>query len=107
MDFTTVLVVGAITGLLASLFMGGGALFGIGRNILNGVVGAFCASWLFGGLNLRAPMEGSGGPILVALSGAIGLLLLQRGWHHARRGWDRWTRSSSRSRAWRSVPRAR
>jgi len=106
MDFLTILVVGLTTGLLASLFAGGG-LHGIARNLVNGVLGAFLASWLVAGLNLRMPISGGGGPILVALIGAIGLLLFLRAAQQARRGWDRWIRDSSRSRAWRSVPRAR
>jgi len=106
MDFLTVLVVGLSTGLLASLFADG-TFYGIARNLINGVLGAFLASWLVAGLHLAMPISGGGGPVLVALAGAIGLLLVLRAAQLARRGWDRWTRDSSRSRAWRSVPRAR
>jgi len=106
MDFISVFAVGLTTGLVASLFARG-TLFGIGRNIVNATLGAFVASWLVGGLSRGAPSEGSSGAILVALIGAIGLLLLQHAAQLGRRSWDRWTRSTSRSRAWRSVPRIR
>jgi len=106
MDFLMELIVGLSTGLLASLFADG-APSRIGRNLVNGVLGAFFASWLVAGLSLRIPISGGVGPVLVALSGAIGLLLFLRAARYARRGWDRWTRDASRSRAWRSVPRAR
>jgi uncharacterized membrane protein YeaQ/YmgE (transglycosylase-associated protein family) len=106
MDFVTQLVVGLSTGLLASLFADG-TLSRVGHNLVNGVLGAFLASWLVAVLNLQIPVSGSIGPILVALSGAIGLLLVLGAARQARRGWDRWTRGSTRTRAWRSVPRAR
>ena len=105
MTFITVLVIGLTTGLLASLFMGG-ASYRIARNIAGAVVGAFLATWLFGGVNTGALVGGRDGPILVAFMGAVGLLLVLRMLRPAWRAGERWTRSATRSRAWRSVARS-
>lgn len=102
MDFLTVLVVGLVTGLLASLFLGRGANR-FARDGINGLLGAFLASWIVAGFNLRVPIEGNGGSAAVALLGAVAVLLLQRAAHLARRGWDRSSRTTTQSRTWRSA----
>lgn len=106
MDVVTVLVVGLATGLLVSLFVGG-AGYGIVRDIAGGAAGALLGGWLLGGASIRGPMDNSGGALLSAFLGAVGLLLLLRVVHQARRSGSRWAGTMSRSRAWRSIPRSR
>jgi uncharacterized membrane protein YeaQ/YmgE (transglycosylase-associated protein family) len=77
MDFLTLLVVGLIAGLLASVVVGGVG-YGILGDIVIGIVGAFLGSWLFGALHIRVPFSGLGGTIFVAFVGAVVLLLLIR-----------------------------
>ncbi len=77
MDLITLLVVGLIAGLLASIAVGGVG-YGILGDIVIGIVGAFLGSWLFGALHLRVPFGGLGGTIFVAFIGAVVLLLLLR-----------------------------
>lgn len=77
MDFWTLLVVGLIAGLLASLAVGGVG-FGIVGDVVIGIAGAFLGSWLFGVLNISVPFGGLGGTIFVAFIGAVVLLLLLR-----------------------------
>lgn len=77
MDILTLLIVGLVAGLLASLAVGGVG-FGILGDIVIGIVGAFVGSWLFGALSIRVPFSGLGGTIFVAFIGAVVLLLLLR-----------------------------
>jgi uncharacterized membrane protein YeaQ/YmgE (transglycosylase-associated protein family) len=77
MDIVTLLVVGLIAGLLASLAVGGVG-YGILGDIAIGIIGAFLGSWLFGVLRIRVPFGGIGGTIFVAFIGAVVLLLLLR-----------------------------
>jgi len=105
MNIIVVLAVGVITGVLGSLFRGGSP-FGMARTVLSAIAGAFVASWVRGVLYLPDPNEWDGGAILVAMGGAVGLLLLQQVSGLAWRGGERWTRSVSRSRAWRAVQRS-
>lgn len=77
MDILTLIVVGLIAGLLASLVVGGVG-YGILGDIVIGIVGAFLGSWLFGALGVRVPFSGLGGTIFVAFIGAVVLLLLIR-----------------------------
>jgi uncharacterized membrane protein YeaQ/YmgE (transglycosylase-associated protein family) len=77
MDILTLLVVGLVAGLLASLVVGGVG-YGILGDIVIGIVGAFLGSWLFGTLGIRVPFGGLGGTIFVAFIGAVVLLLLIR-----------------------------
>jgi len=81
-DILTLLVVGLVAGLLASLVVGGVG-YGILGDIIIGIVGAFLGSWLFGTLGVRVPFSGLGGTIFVAFIGAVVLLLIIR---VARRG---------------------
>ena len=77
MDIVTLLLVGLVAGLLASLVVGGVG-YGILGDIVIGIVGAFLGSWLFGALHVRVPFAGIGGTIFVAFIGAVVLLLILR-----------------------------
>lgn len=77
MDLLTWLIVGLVAGLLASFVMGGTGLGLIG-DIIIGICGAFVGSWLLRALNVRVPMGGIGGTILVAFIGAVLLLFIIR-----------------------------
>ena len=77
MDLLTLIVVGLIAGLLASLVVGGTG-FGLLGDIVIGIIGAFLGSWLFRELNIRVPFSGLGGTIFVAFIGAVVLLLVLR-----------------------------
>lgn len=77
MDLLTLLIVGLVAGLLASVAVGGVG-YGILGDIVIGIVGAFLGSWLFGALGISVPISGLGGTILVAFIGAVLLLLVLR-----------------------------
>lgn len=77
MDLLTLLIVGLVAGLLASVAVGGVG-YGILGDIIIGIVGAFVGSWLFTALNVRVPFSGLGGTIFVAFIGAVVLLLVLR-----------------------------
>ena len=77
MDLLTLLIVGLVAGLLASVAVGGVG-YGILGDIVVGIVGAFLGSWLFGVLHINVPISGLGGTILVAFIGAVVLLLILR-----------------------------
>jgi len=77
MDFLTLLIVGLIAGLLASLAVGGVG-YGILGDIVIGIIGAFLGSWLFTQLHIQVPFSGIGGTIFVAFIGAVVLLLILR-----------------------------
>jgi len=77
MDILTLLIVGLVAGLLATMVVGGVG-YGILGDIVIGIVGAFLGSWLFGTLGIRVPFGGLGGTIFVAFIGAVVLLLLIR-----------------------------
>jgi uncharacterized membrane protein YeaQ/YmgE (transglycosylase-associated protein family) len=86
----TWLVVGLIAGWLASLLMRGQSL-GLGGNMLLGLLGALLGGFCFTVLGIQVPAALSGGillnwsDILVALSGALVLLLLFGGFYRRRR----------------------
>jgi uncharacterized membrane protein YeaQ/YmgE (transglycosylase-associated protein family) len=84
MDFLTLLVVGFIAGLLASLAVGGVG-YGLLGDIVIGIVGAFLGGWLFGVLHVQVPFSGIGGTIFVAFIGAVVLLLILRAVRRGRR----------------------
>ena len=77
MDLLTLIVVGLIAGLLASLVVGGVG-FGLLGDIAIGIVGAFLGRWLFRVLEIRVPFSGLAGTIFVAFIGAVVFLLLLR-----------------------------
>jgi uncharacterized membrane protein YeaQ/YmgE (transglycosylase-associated protein family) len=70
------LIIGAIAGWLAGLFMKGGG-FGLLGDIIVGIVGAFLGGWLFGvlGIHIGGGLVGS---LIVAFIGAVVLLFLVR-----------------------------
>lgn len=70
------IVVGLVAGVLASYVMGGG--FGLVGDILVGIAGAFIGGWLFSAFEIRNPLGGIAGTILVAFIGAVVLLGLLR-----------------------------
>lgn len=77
MDILTLLLVGLVAGLLASWAVGGIG-YGILGDIVVGIIGAFLGSWLFRVLNIRNPVGGLPGTILVAFIGSVVLLLILR-----------------------------
>lgn len=70
------LLVGLISGWLASLIVGRGG--GILWDILVGILGAYVGGHLFHWLGLRVPLRGLPGTILVAVVGAVVFLLVLR-----------------------------
>jgi len=75
MDLLTLLIVGLIAGLLASVVVGGIG-YGLVGDIVVGIVGAFLGNWLFTALHIKVPFAGLPGTILVAFIGAVVLLLI-------------------------------
>jgi uncharacterized membrane protein YeaQ/YmgE (transglycosylase-associated protein family) len=69
-------VVGAISGWLASVAVGGG--FGLLGDVLIGVIGAFIGGALFRHFGWHAPFAGLAGTIFIAFIGAVILLLILR-----------------------------
>lgn len=77
MDLLTLLVVGLVAGLLATVAVGGVG-YGILGDIVIGIVGAFLGNWLFGVLRIGVPFGGLAGTIFVAFIGAVVLLVVLR-----------------------------
>lgn len=75
MDILTWLIVGLISGVLASVAIGGIG-YGILGDIIVGIVGAVIGGWLFGHFGWHAPLNGLAGVVFVAFIGAVVLLLL-------------------------------
>jgi uncharacterized membrane protein YeaQ/YmgE (transglycosylase-associated protein family) len=71
MDFLYFLLIGGLAGWLAGIITKGGG-FGLIKNIIIGIVGAFLGGWTFGLLNIKA--YGFVGSLLTATVGAIILL---------------------------------
>jgi uncharacterized membrane protein YeaQ/YmgE (transglycosylase-associated protein family) len=70
------LVVGLVSGWLASIVVGGG--MGLIGDIVIGVLGAFIGGAIFRAMHWRVPIGGIAGTILVAFIGAVVLLLVLR-----------------------------
>jgi uncharacterized membrane protein YeaQ/YmgE (transglycosylase-associated protein family) len=70
------IVVGLVSGWLASAVMGGG--YGVVGDIVIGVVGSFVGGLILRGLHVHAPFQGLAGTIFVAFIGAIVLLIVLR-----------------------------
>ena len=77
MDLLTLLIVGLVAGLLASLVVGGVG-YGLLGDIVLGIIGAFLGSWIFRAMAIQVPFGGLGGTIFVAFIGAVVLLLILR-----------------------------
>jgi uncharacterized membrane protein YeaQ/YmgE (transglycosylase-associated protein family) len=77
MDIITLLVVGLVAGVLASVVMRGSG-FGLVGDILLGICGAFVGSWIFRELHLQVPLAGVPGAVAVAFVGAVLVLLVVR-----------------------------
>jgi uncharacterized membrane protein YeaQ/YmgE (transglycosylase-associated protein family) len=69
-------VVGAVAGFLANAVVKGG--YGLGGDIIIGVIGAFIGGWLFHSMRWRAPLDGLAGTIVIAFIGAVILLVILR-----------------------------
>lgn len=82
MDLLTWIIVGLVSGVLASLIMGG---YGLIADIVVGIVGAFVGGWLFRYFGWHAPFTGLAGTIFIAFIGALILLALLRLLRGARR----------------------
>lgn len=77
MDIVTLLIVGLVAGLLASVAVGGIG-YGFLGDIVVGIVGAFFGSWIFSTFEIRVPFSGLGGTIFVAFIGAVVFLVILR-----------------------------
>ena len=77
MYFITWLVVGLVAGVIASAFVIGLG-HGLVVDIAVGMVGAVAVGWSLWALNIKAPLVGGPGEVLVALSGAAVLFFLLR-----------------------------
>jgi uncharacterized membrane protein YeaQ/YmgE (transglycosylase-associated protein family) len=75
MDILTLILVGLIAGIIASLIVGGTG-YGVLGSIAVGIVGAFLGASLFRWAGWSAPWGGIGGSIFVATIGAAVLLLI-------------------------------
>ena len=69
-------VIGAVAGFLANAVAKGG--YGLGGDIIIGVIGAFIGGWLFRAMHWRAPLAGLAGTIFIAFIGAVLLLVVLR-----------------------------
>jgi uncharacterized membrane protein YeaQ/YmgE (transglycosylase-associated protein family) len=73
MEILAWLIVGLISGLLASLLVGG---YGLLADILIGIAGAFVGGYIFRAAGWSAPWGGLAGTIFVAFIGAVVLLVV-------------------------------
>lgn len=73
MEIIAWLIVGLISGVLASLVVGG---YGLVADIVIGIVGAFVGGWIFRAAGWSAPWGGLAGTIFVAFIGAVVLLVI-------------------------------
>jgi uncharacterized membrane protein YeaQ/YmgE (transglycosylase-associated protein family) len=75
MEILAWLIVGLISGVLASLVVGGTG-YGLVGDIVVGIVGAFVGGWLFRMGGWSVPFGGLAGTIFVAFIGAVLLLVV-------------------------------
>lgn len=75
MDIVTLLVVGLVAGVIASLIVGGTG-YGILGSIAVGIAGSFLGAWIFAEAGWTSPWSGLGGTILIATIGAAVLLAI-------------------------------
>ena len=69
-------VIGAVAGFLANAVMR--SSYGLGGDVIIGVIGAFIGGWLFRDMRWHAPLNGIAGTIIVAFIGAVILLAALR-----------------------------
>lgn len=84
MDIVTLLIVGLVAGVIASLLVGGTG-YGVLGSIAVGIAGAFLGSYIFTRAGWTAPWSGLGGTILIATIGAAILLVVLHVFSAARR----------------------
>ena len=70
------IIVGAVAGYLANVVVKSG--YGLGGDVIVGVVGAFIGGWLFNSMHWHAPLAGIAGTIFIAFVGAVLLLAVLR-----------------------------
>lgn len=75
MDIVTLLIVGLVAGVIASLLVGGTG-YGILGSIAVGIAGSFLGAFIFNRAGWHAPASGLGGTILIATIGAAILLVI-------------------------------
>ncbi len=73
MEILAWLIVGLISGVLASLVIGG---YGLLADIIIGIAGAFVGGYIFRAAGWSAPWGGLAGTIFVAFIGAVVLLAI-------------------------------
>jgi uncharacterized membrane protein YeaQ/YmgE (transglycosylase-associated protein family) len=76
MSFIYFIIIGGIAGWLAGNIMKGGG-FGLGMNIVLGIIGSVVGGWLFSLLGLSTN-EGLIGSLITALAGAVLILFVGR-----------------------------
>ena len=69
-------VIGAVAGFLANAVVK--SSYGLGGDVIIGVIGAFIGGWLFRGMRWHAPLNGIAGTIVIAFVGAVILLVVLR-----------------------------
>lgn len=72
------LVLGGVSGWIASQFTGNNARMGIGLNIIVGILGAFIGGWLAGQLGFGPATGLNLWSFVVSIGGAVVLLLIVR-----------------------------
>ena len=75
MDILTLLIVGLVAGVLASMVVGGVG-YGVLGDIVVGIAGAFIGSYVFVRAGWHTPWVGLPGTIFVAFVGAVILLAI-------------------------------
>ncbi len=69
-------VIGAVAGFLANAVVK--SSYGLGADVIIGVVGAFIGGWLVQSMHGHAPLAGVAGTVVIAFIGAIILLVALR-----------------------------
>lgn len=76
MSIISWIILGGIAGWIASKFTGNDARMGVGLNILVGIIGAFLGGWIVSLFGVRGVSGFNIWSLLVAILGAVILLLL-------------------------------
>ena len=84
MDIVTLLVVGLVAGVIASLIVGGTG-YGILGSVAVGIAGSFLGAFIFSRAGWSTPWAGLGGTILIATIGSAILLVVLHLFSRARR----------------------